>query len=297
MINLPRLLQTAHHISRHFRDMPRLVPLARRAGMSPSHLQRAFKHLTGESPTAYATRLRVTLVATELLRSDGSLLRIARRSGFASVEVLIRNFRRQFGCTPAQYRTRHRRRTGAAAARSLAGINALAPCLSLFRVPDPQRSPFMPLLSSSLRTLQPQPALIIRSRIARSEIAATIGESLGRIVPYAMGVSATLAGQPFARYPDFGPGSLTIEVGMPIAAPVAGKDDIEAFELPGGRFAVGLHGGPYTHLTESFTALERWITSQGLAVAGPAWELYVNDPADHPDPADWRTEIYLPVRP
>lgn len=296
MITLPRLLQTAHHVSRHFRTAPALSQLAARAGMSPWHLQRAFKRLTGESPTAYATRLRLTLAATELLHGNASLQWIARRSGFASVEVLIRSFRRQFGCTPSQYRTRHRRQARPIDKFSLAHINALAPCLRLFHVPDQPRSSSMPLLSSTLRTLQPQPALIIRSRIARSEIAATIGQSLGKIVPYAMSAGATLAGQPFARYPDFGPGSLTIEVGMPVATSVAGKDEIEAFELPGGRFAVGMHGGAYTHLSESFAALERWVTSQGLTVAGPAWELYVNDPADHPDSADWRTEIYLPVR-
>jgi effector-binding domain-containing protein len=154
----------------------------------------------------------------------------------------------------------------------------------------------MSLLSTTLRTLQPQHALIIRSRIARNEIAATIGQSLGRIVPYALGAGATLAGRPFARYPEFGPGLLTIEVGMPVTKCVAGKDDIEAFDLPGGRCAIGLHGGPYTQLAGSFAALERWIASQSLTVSGPAWEVYVNDPAEFPDEADWRTEIYLPVR-
>lgn len=154
----------------------------------------------------------------------------------------------------------------------------------------------MPLLSSTLRTLNAQPAVVIRSRIGRDQIAATIGASLGRIVPYALGAGATLAGQPFARYPEFGPGSPVIEVGMPLAAPVAGQGDIESFELPAGLTAVGVHGGAYTHLHESFAALEKWIAAQHLLPAGPAWEVYVNDPAEHPDPADWRTEICWPVR-
>ena len=65
-----------------------------------------------------------------------------------------------------------------------------------------------------------QPALIVRSRVPRSAIAATIGQSLGRIVPYALGAGAVFTGQPFARYPEFGPGEITLEVGMPLAAPV-----------------------------------------------------------------------------
>lgn len=154
----------------------------------------------------------------------------------------------------------------------------------------------MPMLSTALRTLQPQPALVIRSRIPRGEIAATIGRSLGRIVPYAMSAGGALAGQPFARYPEFGPEMTTIEVGMPLAAPVPGSGEIEAFTLPAGLVAMAVHGGAYDRIPETFAALERWIASQGRAPAGAPWELYVTDPAQHPDPEDWRTEIYWPVR-
>ena len=154
----------------------------------------------------------------------------------------------------------------------------------------------MPLLSTAIRTLQPQPALIIRSRVARNEIAATIGQSLGRIVPHALSAGGALAGQPFARYPEFGAGLVTIEVGMPLVATVAGSGDIEAFTLPAGRTAVAVHGGSYDKLPETFAAFERWMTAEGLVPSGPPWEVYVTDPADHPDHDDWRTEIYWPVR-
>lgn len=154
----------------------------------------------------------------------------------------------------------------------------------------------MPMLSTSVRTLQPQPALVIRSRIARKEIAATIGQNLGKIVPYAMGAGATLAGQPFARYPEWGTDLITIEVGMPVAAPVAGNGEIEAYTLPPGLTAVAVHGGPYEKIPETFAAFEKWIASQGHTTTAPPWEVYVTDPAEHPDRADWRTEIYWPVR-
>lgn len=153
----------------------------------------------------------------------------------------------------------------------------------------------MPMLSAVLRDLTPQPSLIIRSRVPRSEIAATIGQSLGRIVPYAIGRGGALAGQPFSRYPEFGPGTITIEAGMPLASPIAGDGEIESFTLPGGSAAVAVHGGSYETMQETYAALERWIAEQGRKPAGPPWEVYVTDPANHPDPADWRTEIYWPV--
>jgi AraC family transcriptional regulator len=152
------------------------------------------------------------------------------------------------------------------------------------------------MLSASLRTLTAQPALIVRSRVARSEISARIGQDLGRIVPYALGVGGELAGQPFARYPEFGPGTIVMEVGMPLRQAVAGKDDIEAYSLPAGLTAVAVHGGPYEQMPETYAAFEKWIAEQGRAPAGAPWEVYVSDPAEHPDPADWRTEICWPVR-
>ncbi len=37
------------------------------------------------------------------------------------------------------------------------------------------------------------------------------------------------------------------------------------------------------------------MEENGLRPAGAPWEWYVTDPAEHPDPADWRTEIYWPA--
>jgi len=154
----------------------------------------------------------------------------------------------------------------------------------------------MPMLSAVLRTLTAQPALVIRSRVPRTDIAATIGQGLGRIVPYALGAGGAFSGQPFARYPDFGPGAITIEVGMPLPTAIAGQGDIEAYTLPEGLAAVAVHGGAYEKMPETYAALEKWIGEQGRAPAGAPWEVYVTDPAEHPDTANWRTEIYWPVR-
>lgn len=296
MSSLAKMLEVARLIRRD--PGGRLQALAASAGVSSFHLQRQFTRLVGESPARHAMRLRLLRARSQLLRSDASLQRVARLAGFNSIEVLIRNFRRAHGCTPEQYRLRHRpaRRD----ARFLLGLDRalqLASCDHFFHIhAHPQVRPAMPMLSVALRTLSPQPALVIRSRIPRSAIAATIGEHLGRIVPYAMGTGGALAGQPFARYPDFGIGMITIEVGMPLAAPIAGEGEIECIALPAGRAAVAMHGGSYEQLPDTYAALERWIEEQKMAPAGAPWEVYVTDPADHPDTANWRTEIFQPLR-
>jgi effector-binding domain-containing protein len=65
--------------------------------------------------------------------------------------------------------------------------------------------------------------------------------------------------------------------------------------LPGGWVALGIHAGPYDSLPDTNAAIERWIEANGFKTAGPAWEHYVTDPAEHPDSKDWRTEVHWPL--
>jgi len=65
--------------------------------------------------------------------------------------------------------------------------------------------------------------------------------------------------------------------------------------LPGGPAAVTIHMGPYDKLPEAFTAIQQWITANGLKATSAPWESYITDPADYPDPKDWKTEVFCPV--
>jgi AraC family transcriptional regulator len=105
-----------------------------------------------------------------------------------------------------------------------------------------------------------------------------------------------------------GMGMVTIEPGMFVAASGAGLEidpawtqatgdgDVRADTLPGGPAAVTMHVGPYDTLTEAYAALEQWIADQGLAPAGAPWECYRTDPGEVPDPKDWKTEVFWPVK-
>ena len=143
--------------------------------------------------------------------------------------------------------------------------------------------------------LQPQHALIVKRRVARSEIAATIAESLGKTFPYALQNGLAIAGRPFVRYSDVGPGLMTMETGTPLAAPAPGVGEIEAITLPGGPAAVAVHMGPYDKLQETYAAMERWMQQQGVRAAGAPWESYITDPAEDPNPATWRTDVFWPI--
>lgn len=153
--------------------------------------------------------------------------------------------------------------------------------------------------SIAKKELTSQPVLIVRRRVKRSEIAATIAECLPQVFQYAQQRGIALAGPPLTRYVQSGPGLLTIETGMPVASPAeldpTATAGVIAETLPGGPAAVTTHFGPYENLADAYAAIEEWMDQQGFASAGAPWEVYVTDPADYPNPADWKTEIFWPV--
>ena len=153
----------------------------------------------------------------------------------------------------------------------------------------------MPLLSIERRDLPAQHILFARLRAGRHELSSAIGEGVGKVFGYAQRAGLALAGHPFTRYLSAGPGLLTIEVGFRFSDAVRGDGEIEAGILEGGPAVAAVHGGPYEQLSESYAEIERWMERNALAPGGAPWEYYVTDPAEHPDPADWRTEIFWPV--
>jgi AraC family transcriptional regulator len=293
------LLQLLQTIRRRLDADVSLDALATRAGWSPFHLHRAFTRMVGETPKQYTLRLRLEGAAARLLASDDSIVDVALASGFSSHEVFTRAFRRHFGRTPGDYRsTALAGASPEVRARHRAITDATGPCVGLFHLPvDPQhtRRVPMPTLSIERRELTPQPVLIMRCRTSRAELQSAIGNSLGGVYGHCQKVGLPLEGKPFVRYLSTGPGLWEIECGKPLAAPAPGEGSIEAATLPGGPAVVAMHGGLYDQLPESYVAMEKWMEANGVRPGGAPWESYITDPADHPNPADWRTEIHWPI--
>jgi len=297
------ILQLLQTVRDRLDDDVSLETLASRAGWSTFHFHRAFRTVVGETPKQYTLRLRLERAAARLLSTGDPVLSIATSAGFASHEVFTRAFRRRFGCTPSAYRDSARSGTAATTkARHVSLTDATSPCVGLYHIspagpkgPAPRRTP-MPMLSIERRELAPAYVLITRTRCARSELSTAIAACFGKTYPFAMRVGAPLAGRPFIRYLSTGPGLFSIEGGCVVASAIPGEGDVEASTLPGGPALVAMHGGSYDTLTDTYAAMHRWAEQNGFDVGGAPWESYVTDPAEHPDPADWRTEVYWPLK-
>jgi AraC-like DNA-binding protein/effector-binding domain-containing protein len=297
MAALKRIQPALAYAASHLDEDVSLATLARQAGLSVFHLQRAFSTAAGETPKQFTLRLRLGRAAAMLLTREDSILEIALECGFQSHEVFCRAFRRRFGMSPSLYRRRGFVHATESIARDHAAVvDDVSPCIGLYHLNEQKRSAVPYIITK--REISPTPVLIMRHRVKRSEIAPTIGRTLHAIFLYSQKNGIALGGPPFARYPEASIGFVTIEPGTRIAAEAPSSEHDASIiheTLPGGPVVFTTHSGPYEGLPEAHAAMETWIQTEGLTPAGAPWESYVTDPGDYPDPKDWKTELFWPV--
>lgn len=275
-----------------------LASIAQRAGISRFHLHRHFRKAFTESPREFIERLRLEQAAAQLLTSRQSVCEIALEAGFSSHEVFVRAFRRKYGSTPARYRAAAM--PGASAltrARHKMLSAAIGPCLHTFHLPlrHSTRKSTMPTPSVSRQQYPGQDILLIRRSIPRAQLQPMLAECFGKLFGHGAKRGLPIAGWPVARYLSVGPGLWTVEAAMPLAAPASSEGEMESGTLPAGPVALAVHVGPYEQLPETYAAIEKWMQANDARPGGAPWEWYVTDPAQHPDPAEWKTEVYWPL--
>jgi AraC-like DNA-binding protein len=110
---------TGYHVGKikrylqgRFHQPTRLADVAESVSLSEEHVARLFKTATGVTLFEYVRRLRIAEAKSLLAATDENLSEIARRTGFSSLTVFSRNFRREAGLTPSEYRRQIARQIG-----------------------------------------------------------------------------------------------------------------------------------------------------------------------------------------
>lgn len=80
--------------------------LATSVGTSRAALARRFTELVGEPPIAFLTTWRLSLAADLLCEPDATVARVARQVGYGSPFTFSAAFKRHFGVSPQEHRTR-----------------------------------------------------------------------------------------------------------------------------------------------------------------------------------------------
>jgi AraC-like DNA-binding protein len=99
----PRLTRAADFIRQHCTRSLRLEDICVEAGLSASHLIRAFKQAYGLTPHAYQLNCRIEVCRAQL-RSGHSIAEVACAAGFSDQAHFQRIFKRFVATTPGRYR-------------------------------------------------------------------------------------------------------------------------------------------------------------------------------------------------
>jgi len=93
------------YIEEHLTDEISLQDISGEAGLSPYHFHRIFHGITGNTVSEYIRERRLSLASDDLVSSKKRIIEISVEYGFESQESFTRAFKKQFGLTPAKYRT------------------------------------------------------------------------------------------------------------------------------------------------------------------------------------------------
>lgn len=306
MTRLEELLPLLAQLTEVDGEIKTLADLAAADGRSPYHLQRIFSKEVGESPLQYSRRVRLQRAAASLLVTSKSVIDIALDAGFDSHEGFTRAFKKMFLLSPKKFREQQQATFNHFVRHyqvHLETANRTAPCVGLYRIStedrpkgiEPTRG-FKMSYQITKKTIDETPFLYMKSQTKPEEISNALASMLVPVFQYATTKGIPFVGPPTARYVSFGPGLIALEAGMPVAGPAEGSDEIMLGSLVGGTVASTIHKGPYDTLNLGHEAIQKWMMENGEEAGGPPWEVYITDPGEVPDPAEWLTEIIHPLK-
>ncbi len=140
-----------------------------------------------------------------------------------------------------------------------------------------------------------QPVATIRFQCKSSEFSAKLASVFPEVLGYLTESSTKMAGVPFSYFHSVDGDTLDVEAGIPVASAIEGKGRVQASQLPAGRTLMTWHSGPYDGLKAAHAQLREYAAAQKLTPRGGLWEVYWTDPGMVPDPAKWKTQLFLPV--
>ncbi|QFG69983.1 GyrI-like domain-containing protein [Ornithinimicrobium pratense] len=142
--------------------------------------------------------------------------------------------------------------------------------------------------------VEPTPTAVIRGSVPVTEITSFYDRSFTEVAAV-LGRQGVSPRGTFGRYLAPPADVIELEVGFVVDRAVEADGDVVASTLPGGRVARLIFHGAYDGLGEAWDGLMTWVGDQGLAPAGPVWEVYVTEPTPQTDPSTLRTDLFCPV--
>lgn len=319
MIDPQRELRRQEYVSRINRVMDyvaanvdgdlRLATLAEVAGFSPYHFHRLFRAMVGETLNQHIRRIRAETAAAKLMNNPKlTITQIALQCGYSSSASFAREFRRFFGMSASQFRgggcetwRKNRdaeRKIGQSASKEWKDGSGQDVYPGGHSTHHPRRS--MMEAAFEIKELPEMHVAYVRHTGPYNKV----GEAFGRLMKWAgpRGLMRPPQTKILAVYHDSP--DVTEEsklrssacITVPEDTPVEGE--IGTMTIPGGTFAVGHFEIDVTQYGAAWDKLMgEWLPESGYQPDDRlCYELYLNDPDQHPEKKHI-VDICEPVRP
>jgi effector-binding domain-containing protein len=125
-----------------------------------------------------------------------------------------------------------------------------------------------------------------------------IGRLYGMLFKHTGRHRARPAGPPFSIYYDegFRENDVDVEAAVPLSKDIPQGERVKVRELaPAEEMACTVHKGSYDTMGEAYNHLLTWIEANGYRICGPNREVYIKGPGLLTKPANYVTELQIPV--
>jgi AraC family transcriptional regulator len=263
---------------------------ARELGTTEHHLRRMFSSLAGMPLSEYARRRRMTVAAADVVRGEQDLLGIAVRYGYGSAEAFGRAFRAVHGAGPGEVRRNGGPLRTQPQLRFRLTVEGSKPMDT--RIVE---RPAFRLVGHAVRV--PLVHQGVNPHI-QQHIAALPAEEHTRLKALSETEPAGLLAVTDDLDADRAEGSeLTYLHGVAVSADTATPGDLDAIEVPAGRWAVFRTSGPHPQTLQdawAATASEWFPANPWRLRPGPEIVAVLDRAADF---STATCELWLPVEP
>jgi AraC family transcriptional regulator len=281
-----RIIRTLVYIQQNLDADLDLEQLAAIANFSRFHFHRVFHGLVGESLQQHIRRLRLERAAKQLKVGSEPVIQIALQAGFETHEAFTRAFKAMFETSPSDYRVAHK-----PAPESLSGTHF--DDVKGFHPPD-----YGDPLQVEVKEIPPMRVVFLRHVGPYSEVGATWSRLMSWAGPRGllgpnMKTFGIVHDDPAVTAAD----KIRYDACVVVSRPVQPEGEFGVLELPGGRYAVATHRGPYEKLSETYQRIYgAWLPKSGYELGDtPAFEQYLNSPQSA-KPEDLVTLIHVPIK-
>lgn len=271
-----RIQKVVEYIGDNLDNNLSLDKLSEVACFAPYHFHRIYYSIMGETVMKSIRRFRLQRAAKDLIDSDYTLERLARRANYESASSFIRKFSEDFGISPNAYRKRGR----------LTYLEQIKPKMDkdiMFEV--------------EIKELDKVTVASIDHKGDYMQIGSVFDRLLAYCMEHGLLNEKTRS---FGVYYD-DPNAVAkdyLRSKACFSVPEDFEDDGEVLRFSiGGKYGVIIHKGSYAELEKAYNWLYgEWLVDSGYEIGdAPPIEEYLNNPKDTP-PSELLTAIHIPLK-